>query len=279
VIIPEILFELTEKQKEDLLKAYSKGENGWVGLKTGWALCRKELVKSANIQLTDWTMWTITSEGINLARLIIEEGNNIPLGYCQCGCGNRTNFNEGKYRKFCRWHHTRGALHYKYNMGLWFDKKKGRWYINCRDGSSVLYYRAVMEAHLKRELEEYEIVHHINGKKTDDVIENLELTNHHDHALKHESYKNNRPSRKGVNKYSDSFILLTLIDYCKENGKMPTRKEYDELNRKPCSMVISRRFGRFKNATRKAEELATAKSGGEAGGCTGKDKGGATWTR
>lgn len=61
--------KLTERQKQDLLNAYyrTKDNCNWGGLKTGWALSRKGLVKLADIQLDDWTMWTITDKGIELA--------------------------------------------------------------------------------------------------------------------------------------------------------------------------------------------------------------------
>jgi hypothetical protein len=49
----------------------------------------------------------------------------------------------------------------------------------------VLRYRIVMEEYLGRLLEEEEHVHHCNGDKTDDVIENLELTLVSAHAEQH----------------------------------------------------------------------------------------------
>ena len=59
--------KLTDRQKLDMLKIHALGKDGWTGLKTGWSLSRKGLVKLAVIQLDNWTMWTITEKGIELA--------------------------------------------------------------------------------------------------------------------------------------------------------------------------------------------------------------------
>lgn len=65
------------------------------------------------------------------------------------------------------------------------QNSEGRWLIICRDYSLVYFYRAVMEAHLKRHLQPDEIVHHRNGDPTDDRLENLELTTRSEHVEIH----------------------------------------------------------------------------------------------
>lgn len=79
----------------------------------------------------------------------------------------------------------RGAAHHRFNHGLCFDRLHGRWLVCCRDGTTMLYARAVMAAEVGRLLRPEEIVHHRNEDKTDDRPENLELTTQAGHIEMH----------------------------------------------------------------------------------------------
>ncbi len=72
----------------------------------------------------------------------------------------------------------------KWNGGR-FKKVDGYVYVWLEKKKYVLEHRLVMEKYLGRPLKSWEIVHHRNGIKDDNRIENLELSNRRDHALGH----------------------------------------------------------------------------------------------
>lgn len=52
-------------------------------------------------------------------------------------------------------------------------------------GRKVYEHRLVMERHLARKLDPSEIVHHINGNKTDNRLGNLKLWTQSEHVIHH----------------------------------------------------------------------------------------------
>lgn len=65
------------------------------------------------------------------------------------------------------------------------NKKQNPYYIRNTEGRLVEPYRVIMEEHLGRKLETWEIVHHINGDHYDNRLENLTIMTNSEHARLH----------------------------------------------------------------------------------------------
>lgn len=122
---------------------------------------------------------------------VLQQFKPFLLGYCNCGCGKNVNSHGLKLKKYRKGHYSR------INNPYW----KGGMYISS-DGYRLILkpthhnhdyhgyvreHRLVMEQHLGRYLNKDEEIHHINGNKLDNRIENLQLTSKSNHTQIHMS--------------------------------------------------------------------------------------------
>lgn len=129
------------------------------------------------------------------------------------------------------------------NIRYWDKHRKPRigvnGYVTLRIGNKLRYvHRMVMEEHLGRPLLRSEHVHHVNGDKTDNRLENLELLSSSEHSKKHakENHFWEKKHNAPPNKASAEIIELIktmrakgiyLKDICKETGlSYPTVQKY-----------------------------------------------------
>lgn len=114
--------------------------------------------------------------------------------YCHCNCGlKRLRFDScGKERRFIPGHNTRlriGPKHPGYKGG----SNGSKLYVIVYDRTHpyadkkhrIQQHRVVMEKHIGRYLRRDEVVHHINGNKKDNRIENLQLMTRPEHQSFH----------------------------------------------------------------------------------------------
>lgn len=135
-----------------------------------------------------------------------------PSGVCECGCGGQTEiatrtdprvrFFTDYPKPFIYGHGSRrcGAAHSRWKGGRFLDV---RGYVlvyapehPAQNKGYVLEHRLVMEHHLGRRLASDEQIHHRNHVKTDNRIENLELTDVRSHAFKHRFWEHRTDSRE-----------------------------------------------------------------------------------
>lgn len=89
----------------------------------------------------------------------------------------------------------------------WVDRRGYRWLYVTENGRKRARreHRVLMERHLGRRIEPWELVHHINGDTADNRIENLEIQDWGKHTADH--HKGTRRDRDAKRSY-EAFALL-----------------------------------------------------------------------
>lgn len=101
--------------------------------------------------------------------------NKKRMKFCSVTC-SKTGFFNGRFKG--------GIIERKGYRLIWIPKEE-----RTQKSSYRLEHRVIMEKHLGRRIFPHELVHHINGFKKDNRIENLQLTNQKEHQSFHSSGK------------------------------------------------------------------------------------------
>ena len=122
---------------------------------------------------------------------------------CKCGCGEKFNKYDSRNRVkyFIQGHNSVRSLNPNWNGGIYIN----RGYITENIGKNYKrQHRRIVEEFIGRPLKPEEHIHHKNGDKMDNRIENLQIVSNSEHGKLHAQLKKQhaiqRPNRFGSTK-------------------------------------------------------------------------------
>lgn len=122
----------------------------------------------------------------------------IKQKYCNRTCANRARRDENVKRLTIIARQQPSMEKSPYWKGG-INRYNGYLYKYLGKGKYIKMHRWVMEQHLGRKLEPFEVVHHKNGKRDDNRVENLQITNLNEHSRSHALKQWARAKAQGSN--------------------------------------------------------------------------------
>ncbi len=186
----------------------------------------------------------------------IPEPDQIPGGICECGCGRKTSIAKVSIPKrrnflghplpYIHGHSSATAKrgtpeHHKYRGGSYVDNNG---YKRVKDIGNpqadkdgfILEHRLVMSRYLGRAIEGSEIIHHRNGNRLDNRIENLEIMNRSTHRTLH------------AIKWVKDTVIEKFKEHYRSTGKLPNTFTGNITKGFPNHRTIKRIFGSLEQA-------------------------------
>lgn len=116
------------------------------------------------------------------------------LGYCNCGCGDKTKYHGNRLNRYIYTHNSRGEGNPFWNGGKHYEEDGYELILDHNHPyrnsiNQVRKHRLVMEKHLGRYLDPKEVVHHIDKNPQNNDITNLMLFPSHSEHMKFERKK------------------------------------------------------------------------------------------